>query len=33
MFRLLEDDVLINWMGFNNIGMNKVLSYLCKNVY
>ena len=29
MFRLLEDDALINRMGFN-IGMNKALSHLRK---
>ncbi|MBU6129054.1 quinone-dependent dihydroorotate dehydrogenase [Staphylococcus aureus] len=33
MFRLLEDDALINRMGFNNIGMNKALSHLRKNAY
>ncbi|HDA2645422.1 TPA: dihydroorotate dehydrogenase (quinone), partial [Staphylococcus aureus] len=31
--RLLEDDALINRMGFNNIGMNKALSHLRKNAY
>lgn len=25
MYRLLEDDALINRMGFNNMGMNKAL--------
>lgn len=29
MYCLLEDDVFINCMGFNNKGMNKVLSNLC----
>ena len=28
MYRLLEDDALINRMGFNNKGMNKALSNL-----
>ncbi|MBO1198203.1 quinone-dependent dihydroorotate dehydrogenase [Staphylococcus simiae] len=33
MFRLLEDDALINRMGFNNIGMNKALSNLRRHAY
>lgn len=33
MYRLLEDDALINRMGFNNIGMNKALSNLRRFAY
>lgn len=33
MFRLIEDDALINRMGFNNIGMNKALSNLRRHSY
>lgn len=33
MFRLIEDDALINRMGFNNIGMNKALSNLRRHAY
>ncbi|MEJ7172624.1 dihydroorotate dehydrogenase (quinone), partial [Staphylococcus capitis] len=33
MYRLLEDDALINRMGFNNIGMNKALSHLRRYAY
>lgn len=33
MYRLLEDDALINRMGFNNIGMNKALSNLRRHAY
>ncbi|WP_251942430.1 quinone-dependent dihydroorotate dehydrogenase [Staphylococcus sp. Marseille-Q5304] len=33
MFRLVEDQALINRMGFNNLGMNKVLSNLRKYHY
>ncbi|MEQ6034554.1 quinone-dependent dihydroorotate dehydrogenase [Staphylococcus saccharolyticus] len=33
MYRLLEDDALINRMGFNNIGMNKALSNLRRHTY
>lgn len=33
MYRLIEDDALINRMGFNNIGMNKALSHLRRHAY
>ena len=33
MYRLLEDDALINRMGFNNIGMNKALWNLRRHAY
>lgn len=33
MYRLLEDDALINRMGFNNLGMNKALSNLRRFSY
>lgn len=33
MYRLLEDNALINRMGFNNIGMNKALSNLRRHTY
>ncbi|MDU9418467.1 quinone-dependent dihydroorotate dehydrogenase [Staphylococcus lloydii] len=33
MYRLLEDDALINRMGFNNLGMNKALSNLRRFAY
>lgn len=33
MYRLVEDDAIINRMGFNNIGMNKALSNLRKYSY
>ena len=33
MYRLLEDDALINRMGFNNMGMNKALWNLRRHAY
>ncbi|MBU5272019.1 quinone-dependent dihydroorotate dehydrogenase [Staphylococcus caprae] len=33
MYRLVEDNALINRMGFNNIGMNKALSHLRRHAY
>ena len=33
MYRLLEDDAIINRMGFNNIGMNKALSNMRRHTY
>ena len=33
MYRLLEDDALINRMGFNNIGMNRALFNIRRHAY
>ena len=33
MYRLVEDNALINRMGFNNIGMNKALSNIRRHAY